>query len=84
METKGGANGKVKENKRRKQTFRDWIKEVEFRKEGNNYIMNYMGQDLGMYIGDWKFGYAKGGFTHIQFPNWKMEKKPNKVYPPLK
>ena len=37
--------------------------------------MNHMGQDLGMYIGDWKFEYAKGGFTHIQLPNWKMEKK---------
>ena len=48
IETKGGTNGKVKENKRRKQTFRDKIKEVEFRKEGNNYIMNHMGQDLWM------------------------------------
>ena len=75
IETEGGTNGKVKENKRRKQTFRDRIKEVEFRKEGNNYIMNNMGQDLGIYIGDWKLEYAKGGFTHIQLPNWKMEKK---------
>ena len=75
IETKGETNGKVKENKRRKQTFRDRIKEIEFGKEGNNYIMNHMGQDLGMYIGDWKFKYAKGGFTHIQLLNWKMEKK---------
>ena len=47
IETEGGTNGKVKENKRRKQTFRDKIKEVEFRKEGNNYIMNHMGLRLG-------------------------------------
>ena len=37
--------------------------------------MNHMGQDLGIYIGDYKFEYAKGGFTHIQLPKWKMEKK---------
>ena len=84
IETEGETNGKVKENKRRKQTFRDRIKEVEFKNEGNNYIMNHIGQDLGMYIGDWKFKYAKGGFTHRQLSNWKIEKNSNKVYPPFK
>ena len=83
IETKGGTNGKVKENKRRKQTFRDRIKEVEFRKEGNNYIKNHMGQDLGIYIGDWKFEYTKGGFTHMKLPNGKWKKRSNKAYPPL-
>ena len=67
----------AKDNKkeRKKQTFIDRIKEVEFRKEGNDYIMSHMGQDLGIYIGDYIFEYAKGGFTHIQLPKWKMEKK---------
>ena len=37
--------------------------------------MSHMGQDLGIYFGDYKFEYAKGGFTHIQLPKWKMEKK---------
>ena len=67
------ANDNKKE--RKKQTFKDRIKEVEFRKEGEDYIMSHMGKDLGIYFGDYKFEYAKGGFTHIQLPKWKMEKK---------
>ena len=53
----------------------DRIKEVEFKKEGKNYIMSHMEQDLGIYIGEYIFEYAKGGFTHIQLPKWKNKKK---------
>ena len=37
--------------------------------------MSHMEQDLGIYIGEYIFEYAKGGFTHIQLQKWKMEKK---------
>ena len=37
--------------------------------------MSYMGQDSGTHIGEHKFECAKGGFTHIQLPKRKMEKK---------
>ena len=84
IETKGGTNGKVKENKRRKQTFRDRIKEVEFRKEGNNYIMNHMGQGLGMYIGDWNLSMPKEASYIYNCSTGKWKKRSNKVYPPLK
>ncbi len=37
--------------------------------------MNYMGQDLGMYIGDQKFEYAKGihTYTIAQLENGKKD-----------
>ena len=40
-----------------------------------NYIMSHMEQDLGIYIGEYIFEYAKGGITHIQLPKWKNKKK---------
>ena len=69
-----------KEPKMKKQTFTDRIKEIEFRKEGDNQVFTH----LGYYFGDYKFEFAKRGFSYCQLLKWKMEKKIYEDLPSVK
>ena len=56
-------------------TVEDRMKEVTFRRDGKNYIMQHKGQDLAMYIGDLPFEEAKRFFEPPILPKWQLDKK---------
>jgi hypothetical protein len=65
---------KEMKEKRNKNTALDRFKEVEFRLVNGEMIMNHKGTDLAVYIGEYKFSYAKRGFESSLLPKWLMEK----------
>lgn len=52
----------------------DRIKEIEFKKVGDNVLMYHMGQELALYIGMNKIEVAERYFRRPILPKWKMEK----------
>ena len=53
---------------KKKQTVVDRLKEIEFKKKGENIVMSHMGQELAVYFGKWKFDYGRDSSSR-SFPN---------------
>ena len=71
--TKEEPNEKRIKTKKKKNAY-DRMKEVVFRQEGKDFIMNHKDQDLGVYIGEKPFKEAQRFFEPPKLPKWQLDK----------
>ena len=52
----------LKNNPKKKKKAKDLYEQMEFKKEGKNYVMSYNVLEFAIYVGDYPFDKAKRGF----------------------
>ena len=63
------------EIQKKKKKAIDQYEQMEFKKEGKNYVMSYNALEHAINVVDYPFDKTKRGFERPHLPTWKMEKK---------